>query len=173
MSLVHNERTKLTAAWLNTLSGAATAAGVIAPLAATFYSVSAAPVSPGILSLGAAIWLFAGVGLHFGCKIRAAEPETMTASQLIAHDGQPNRQPAAILARQKKYFWETLRGCLRARRPDRDFAPPASRWRPLAIPLPLPRDGRSPFLLLRSCEPLFESVEPERPEPEAMPARLG
>jgi len=68
MSLVHNERTKLTAAWLNTLSGAATAAGVIAPLAATFYSLSAAPVSLGVLSLGAAIWFFAGVGLHFAAR---------------------------------------------------------------------------------------------------------
>jgi hypothetical protein len=47
-NLIKNERIKLTAAWLNTLSGAATAAGAIAPLAATFYGVAAAPVSCGI-----------------------------------------------------------------------------------------------------------------------------
>jgi hypothetical protein len=68
MSLVHNERTKLTAAWLNTLSGAATAAGAIAPLAATFYGVSAAPVPPVVLSIGVAIWFFTGVGLHLAAR---------------------------------------------------------------------------------------------------------
>ena len=52
MSLIHNERTKLTASWLNTLSGAATAAGAIAPLAAAFYSVSAAQVSLVFFFLG-------------------------------------------------------------------------------------------------------------------------
>jgi len=39
MSLIHNERVKLTAAWLNGLAGASAAAGSIAPLVAGFYGV--------------------------------------------------------------------------------------------------------------------------------------
>jgi len=41
--LVHNERTKLTATWLNTLATASVAAGVFAPIAALLYQL--APVS--------------------------------------------------------------------------------------------------------------------------------
>ena len=37
MFLVHNEQTKLTAAWLNTLATALVAAGTFAPFAALFY----------------------------------------------------------------------------------------------------------------------------------------
>ncbi len=37
MHLIHNERTKLTATWLNTLATAFLAAGLFAPLAALAY----------------------------------------------------------------------------------------------------------------------------------------
>jgi hypothetical protein len=37
MFLVHNERTKLTATWLNTLATALIAAGVFAPAVAALY----------------------------------------------------------------------------------------------------------------------------------------
>ena len=40
MSLVHNEQTKLTASWLNTLATALLAAGVFAPGAAVLYGIS-------------------------------------------------------------------------------------------------------------------------------------
>ena len=63
MSLIHNERVKLTAVWFNTLSAAAVAAGVIAPL--RFYGVTAAPVAPALLYLGSGLWFFAGIGLIF------------------------------------------------------------------------------------------------------------
>lgn len=68
MSLIHNERTKLTAAWLNTLAGAAAAGGVIAPLAAVFYGVANAPVGVRALLAGVAIWLLVGIGLHIAAR---------------------------------------------------------------------------------------------------------
>ena len=40
MSLVHNERTKLTAAWFNTLATALMAAGLFAPVAALLYGLT-------------------------------------------------------------------------------------------------------------------------------------
>ncbi len=40
MSLIHNERTKLTATWLNTLATALLAAGAIAPVAALLYGIA-------------------------------------------------------------------------------------------------------------------------------------
>lgn len=43
MLLVHNERTKLTAAWLNALAAAAVAAGVFAPVAALIYGLPQMP----------------------------------------------------------------------------------------------------------------------------------
>ena len=39
MSLIHNERTKLTAAWLNTLGAASIVAGVLAPIAAAGFGL--------------------------------------------------------------------------------------------------------------------------------------
>ncbi len=40
MSLVHNERTKLTATWLNSMATALIAAGLFAPLAALLYGLT-------------------------------------------------------------------------------------------------------------------------------------
>lgn len=39
MSLLHNERVKLTASWLNTLATATATVGVLAPLASVVYGV--------------------------------------------------------------------------------------------------------------------------------------
>lgn len=47
MFLVHNERTKLTASWLNTLATALVAAGVFAPGVAVLYGLSR-PVPSGL-----------------------------------------------------------------------------------------------------------------------------
>ena len=40
MSLIHNERTKLTATWFNGMATALMAAGLFAPLAAMFYGLT-------------------------------------------------------------------------------------------------------------------------------------
>ena len=56
MHLVHNERTKLTASWFNTLATALIAAGAFAPTAAYLYGLMAVPVGTGLI-----------VGLVFGC----------------------------------------------------------------------------------------------------------
>jgi hypothetical protein len=39
MSVIHNERVKLTATWLNTLASATATAGVLAPLASIIYGL--------------------------------------------------------------------------------------------------------------------------------------
>jgi hypothetical protein len=63
MHLVHNERTKLTANWCNTLATALIAAGTFAPVAAGFYGVSASHGSNYIFVF--ALGCFAlGLGLH-------------------------------------------------------------------------------------------------------------
>ncbi len=64
MFLVHNERTKLTASWLNTLATALMAAGAFAPVAAWLYGLSALPLGAGYLSALACACLIAGLGLH-------------------------------------------------------------------------------------------------------------
>jgi hypothetical protein len=68
MSLVRNERIKLTAAWLNGLAGAAAAAGTVAPLVAGFYGVATAPVSKSLLFAGAGFWLFVAAVLHLSAS---------------------------------------------------------------------------------------------------------
>ncbi len=65
MSLVHNEQTKLSATWLNTLATALIAAGALAPLAAVLYGLSAPTLGRGGL-IAMALGCFAGgVVLHF------------------------------------------------------------------------------------------------------------
>ena len=60
MSLVHNERTKLSATWVNNLAAGAVVAGVISPMVSI-----AARGSPSWLPIVVSvIWLFAGVVLH-------------------------------------------------------------------------------------------------------------
>jgi hypothetical protein len=50
--LIHNERAKLTAAWLNTMASAAMTVGVLAPLATALYGISPSPVPQSVLTLG-------------------------------------------------------------------------------------------------------------------------
>lgn len=64
MHLIHNERTKLTASWLNTLATALVAAGVFAPLAAWTYGLSELPVSGAGLAAIAVACGVAGGSLH-------------------------------------------------------------------------------------------------------------
>ena len=64
MHLVHNEQTKLTATWFNTLATALIAAGAVAPVAAILYGLAALPVPPGRLIALALACLGLGSGLH-------------------------------------------------------------------------------------------------------------
>jgi hypothetical protein len=64
--VVHNERVKLTASWVNTLAAAIIATGVVAPLVAIVFGFpTAGAVSPFGFALSSAAWLFFGVALHF------------------------------------------------------------------------------------------------------------
>ena len=65
MHLVHNERTKLTATWINTLAAAFIAAGAVAPIAAVLYGLSALPVELGRLISLALACVTIGCGIHF------------------------------------------------------------------------------------------------------------
>jgi hypothetical protein len=64
MHLVHNERTKLTASWLNTLATALLAAGAFAPLAAWLYGLSDFPISWSNLVVTAFACGSVGASLH-------------------------------------------------------------------------------------------------------------
>jgi hypothetical protein len=65
MFLIHNERTKLTAAWLNALAAALIAAGVFAPIVALFYGVSQMPQDRLRLVLATITCFAGGAFLHW------------------------------------------------------------------------------------------------------------
>ncbi|MBI1203973.1 MAG: hypothetical protein GC182_15840 [Rhodopseudomonas sp.] len=65
MFLVHNERTKLTAAWLNTLATALVAAGVFAPGVAVLYGLSSFQLGRGFVVVILLGCLAVGVTIHF------------------------------------------------------------------------------------------------------------
>lgn len=69
MSLVHNEQTKLTATWLNTLGTASMTVGVLAPLASVFYGFTGAAIDRAALATGFGLWLFAGLSLHLAGRL--------------------------------------------------------------------------------------------------------
>ena len=64
MFLVHNEQTKHTAAWLNSIATALLAAGFFAPSAALLYGLSQVPIGSGTIGVVACDCILAGVGLH-------------------------------------------------------------------------------------------------------------
>jgi hypothetical protein len=71
MSLIENERAKLTANWLNTLSAGTIIAGCVTPLVAIAYGLRPGGASLGngfilVLSIG---WILMGVALHLGARI--------------------------------------------------------------------------------------------------------
>lgn len=69
MNLVHNERTKLSAAALNGVAIASIVAGFITPLAALTFGIPG-PIGRGVLVAGLAsvAWLAVGLGLHFAAR---------------------------------------------------------------------------------------------------------
>ncbi|TXM70293.1 hypothetical protein [Methylobacterium sp. WL120] len=70
MSLVSNERITPSASYLNTAAGGPFTAGVIAPLAATVFGVSAqTSLSALTLAVGIANFLLASVALHTCARV--------------------------------------------------------------------------------------------------------
>jgi hypothetical protein len=65
MSLIHNERTKLSANAFNTAATACFTVGVLAPLAAVLYKIGSGPIPPASIAFGALIWLFVAAFLHY------------------------------------------------------------------------------------------------------------
>jgi hypothetical protein len=69
VSLIHNERTKLLATALNSAAGSSFAVGVLAPIAAAFYSVSGtSSIGLGTIIIGVVIWLFTAAALHLAAR---------------------------------------------------------------------------------------------------------
>jgi multisubunit Na+/H+ antiporter MnhG subunit len=88
MSLVHNERTKLTANWLDRASTTSVTLGVIAPLAAVIFGYPSSPVSAGNLLIGIVFWFLTAMGLHFLARL-AEKASTMTQIEFLAFVGSP------------------------------------------------------------------------------------
>jgi hypothetical protein len=70
VSLVHNERTKLTANYLNTAATGFLGAGVVAPLAAAVFGLTGpgSPVSTLTLAFGILIFFAVSIGLHIAAR---------------------------------------------------------------------------------------------------------
>jgi dipeptide/tripeptide permease len=69
MPLIQNERIKLTATWLNTLSAATIVTGVIAPLAAIVFGLPASgTLSMATFLFAAVAWLLWGLILHLAAR---------------------------------------------------------------------------------------------------------
>ena len=65
MSLVHNERTKLLAAGLDTIAAAFVIIGVVTPVTAVSFGIADAPKPTGVTAFFAAVRLCAGFGIHW------------------------------------------------------------------------------------------------------------
>jgi hypothetical protein len=70
VSAIRNERTKLTATYLNTAAGGLFTAGVVAPLAAAVFGVTEAGghISALTLAIGVTIFLGASLSLHAAAR---------------------------------------------------------------------------------------------------------
>ncbi|TXM66295.1 hypothetical protein FV226_23765 [Methylobacterium sp. WL12] len=64
MSLIHNERTKLSATWLNSIAAAAVAVGGIAPSIAAVTGTLSPLLAAGLVLF----WFLVGAGLHFTAR---------------------------------------------------------------------------------------------------------
>jgi hypothetical protein len=90
VSLIHNERIKLTASCLNTLGTTIVATGVIAPLVAIvlrFPVVGA--ISWGLYIFAAIAWLVLGTVPTFAGEAHSREIEGMTGFEIYALFGSP------------------------------------------------------------------------------------
>ena len=68
MSLIHNERTKLTATALNTVATSCMTVGVLAPMAAAWYNFGAFPVRLPWMASGVLIWLAIALLVHYDAR---------------------------------------------------------------------------------------------------------
>jgi hypothetical protein len=77
MSKLTDERTKLTASWLNTLASGVMITGVVAPIVAAYFNVPG-PAQVGLLSLivSSMAWFLGGLGLHWVARaiLRKLDP---------------------------------------------------------------------------------------------------
>ncbi|MFC0408234.1 hypothetical protein [Roseomonas elaeocarpi] len=62
--LIHNEKTKLTGTWLNTLAGGSILVGVITPTAAVIYGTVRPGVGMSVAALASLVFIVFGIGLH-------------------------------------------------------------------------------------------------------------
>jgi hypothetical protein len=69
VTLVHNEQTKLTATWFNTLATALVAAGTFVPIAALFYGFSTTTADRATLAIAAALCFAGGIALHLSGRM--------------------------------------------------------------------------------------------------------
>ncbi len=65
---VHNERTKMTATYLNSIAVAALAAGALAPFFALLYGNIASAPGPWFIAIGVAICVVISFALHLGAR---------------------------------------------------------------------------------------------------------
>ena len=69
MSLIHNERLKRTANWLNALAAGIVITGVVAPTVAALYGVHASSrAGAALLVVLGAAWFAVGSGLHLTAR---------------------------------------------------------------------------------------------------------
>lgn len=69
MSLIHNERTKLTANWLNTLAAGIIVTGAVAPVVAAIYGIPGpSQASYIVLALLTVVWIATGTVLHIAAR---------------------------------------------------------------------------------------------------------
>jgi hypothetical protein len=69
MSLIHNERTKLSAICLNTVAAATVVTGVIAPLVAVVLGLPTSGATTALaFALATIVWLLFGLVLHLGAR---------------------------------------------------------------------------------------------------------
>jgi 4-hydroxybenzoate polyprenyltransferase len=68
-NIIYNERTKLLAAFLNAAAGSSFTVGVLAPIAAAFYSVTGSSgIALRTIIIGVVIWLFSAAALHLAAR---------------------------------------------------------------------------------------------------------
>lgn len=64
MSLVHNEKTKLTATWMNTLASGSLLVGVVTPTAAVIYGPTRLTAPAWAAGLAGLVFILLGLALH-------------------------------------------------------------------------------------------------------------
>ncbi len=71
MSLIRNERWKLTANWLNTIAAGTVIAGCVTPIVALAYGLRTGPdaAATSVIIVLTLIWILVGVALHMGARV--------------------------------------------------------------------------------------------------------